>query len=104
MQGIKDWAIDCLKKPETGYREGEGRNETVLLREQRRGVKDQAVDRKKSETGRKMMLRVIELGSVLALPRPNVGILSSINAPPRFNLDSVKVEEYHVWRSGSSGL
>jgi len=43
MQGAKDWAINCLKEPETGRQEGEGK--------------------------RKTMLRVIELSSDPTLPR-----------------------------------
>jgi len=30
MRGVKDWAIDCLKRPETGHREREGRKGTTL--------------------------------------------------------------------------
>ena len=87
MQGAKDWAMDYLKKPETGYQEGEGRN-----------VRDLTEDRSNSNTGKKMTLRVIELSSVLALPLPT----SSPNVPLRFNLGSVKVEEYDMWRFDSN--
>jgi len=66
VRGVKDWAIDCLKKPETGNQGGAGREKTAV------------------------MLRVIELIPVLALPRPRA------STPLRFNLDSVKVEEYRV--------
>ena len=30
MKGVKDWAIDCLKRPERGRREREGRKGTTL--------------------------------------------------------------------------
>ena len=64
MNDVKDWAIDCLKESETGFREAEGM--------------------------RRITLKVIELGSVLALPQPRY------DATLRFHLDSVKVEEYEV--------
>lgn len=78
VQGVKDWAIDCLKKPGTRYQEGEGRKAT---------------------------LRVIELSSVLTLPRSSTSFLprSGCKVPFRFNLGSVKVEEHDVWRFDSNG-
>jgi len=89
MQGVKDWTIDCLKDPETGCREGKGR-EKVMLREQTRHVKDWVAACLKLKRGKKTtMLRVIELNSALTPPRPASG-------NPRFHLDSVKVEEYEV--------
>jgi len=30
MKGVKDWAIDCLKRPGMGHRKGGGRKETTL--------------------------------------------------------------------------
>lgn len=30
MKGVRDWAIECLKKPETECQEGEGRKTTTL--------------------------------------------------------------------------
>lgn len=30
MKGVKDWAIDCLKRPKTGCCKGGGRKETTL--------------------------------------------------------------------------
>jgi len=47
MEDVKDWAIDCLKEPETGSREAERTQKTTL--------------------------RIIELSSVLALPQPRYG-------------------------------
>ena len=89
MQSLKDWTMDYLKGLETGYREGEGREQTVL-REQTRRVKDWVTACLKLKGGRKRTtLGVIELNSALTLPRPNCG-------SSRFHLDSVKVEEYEV--------
>jgi len=91
VQGVKDLAMDCLKKPEAGDQDGERKEKTTLRERIGRGAKDRAVDRLKSEAGRKKVtLRVIELDSVLALPSPRLG------TPSRFNLGSVKAEEYGV--------
>ena len=30
VEGMKDWVVDCLRKPETGCREGEGRKKTMV--------------------------------------------------------------------------
>ena len=79
MQGVKDWTVDCLKDPGTGYREWIKR------------VKDWAAACSKlKRRGKKTTLRVIELNSTLILPRPSHG------GPTRFQLDSVKFEEYKV--------
>jgi len=100
MEDVKDWAIDCLKKAKTGCQEGGKRKKTVW-REQ---VKGWAADcLKKPRTGhhrgegKKITLRVIELGSVFTLPRPSEITLT------RFHLGSVKVEEYEVWGDDGSG-
>ena len=69
------------------------------MRDRVQGAKDLAIECLKSKPRRKRTtLRVIELGSVLALPRPSPAILpwSSANDPLRFNLGSVMVEEYGV--------
>jgi len=96
IQGVKDWTIDCLKEPETGCQEGEGR-EKVVLREQMKRVKDRVAFRPKSKRRReKTTLRVIELISALTLPLPERG------SPMWFHLDFVKVEEYEVWASDSN--
>ena len=104
MRGVKDWAIDCLKKSRVGCQEGEGRKET--LREQTKGLDDRGVhflkvpttgDRK-GEGRKKLILRVIELSSVFTPRRPERG------DPPRFHLGSVKVEECEVWEVDSDGL
>lgn len=63
---VKDWAIECLKKRKTGYQGGERREKIAVT------------------------LRVIQLNPVLALP------MSGASTPSRFNLGSVKVEEYGV--------
>ena len=47
MNDVKDWAIDCLKDPETGFRE--------------------------ADEIQRITLRVIELSSVLAFPWPRYG-------------------------------
>ena len=106
MRGVKDWAIDCLKKPQMGCREGEGRKK-VVLRELTKGVKGWAVDcLKRPTTGdrkglgrKKMVLRVIELSSVSTPRRQLEGW-----GPPRFHLGCVKVEEYEVQEVDSDGL
>ena len=90
MQCVKDWTIDCLKEPETGCREGEGR-EGAVLSEQMRCAKDWVTSCLNPERGsKKTTLRVIKLNSALSLPRPRPGY------PTRFHLDSVKAEEYKV--------
>lgn len=87
VQGVKDLAVDCLRKPE----KGDGRKKAVPKKKQVRGTRCRTVDCPKPKTGRKeIKLRVIELSSVLSLPSPRAGI------PLRFNLGSVKVEEYDV--------
>ena len=103
MKDVKSWAINCLKKPKTIYQEEEGRR-IIALREQMKGAKGWAVGRlKELETGdhrgegsKKTTLRVIELSSVFTLQQPND------TAPPRFHLDSVKVEECEVWEADSN--
>ena len=99
MTGIKDWAIDCLKKPKMVCEEGEGRNKAAL-RGRTKGVKDWAVGcLKKPRAGdprgeerKKVTLRVVELSSVFT-PRFD----ARRGDPPRFHLGSVKVEECEVW-------
>jgi len=74
MEGLKDWVINCLKRPKT--KTGEGREEMMLM-EQIKGVKDWAADylkkpktERREEEGRKgITLRVIELSSVFTLPK-----------------------------------
>ena len=97
MKGVKDWAINCLKKPKTRCQEEEGRK-LIALREQTKGVKDWAVRwLKEPKTGdhrersRKTTLRVIELSSVFTLRWPND------TGSPRFHLGSVRTEECEVW-------
>jgi len=91
VQGVKDLAVDCLRKPETRHQEGEGRKKMVLRKRGVGGVRYRTADCPKPKTGRKKItLRVIELDSVLALPSPRAGI------PLRFSLGSVRVEEYDV--------
>ena len=90
LQGVKDLAVDCLRKLETGHQEGEI-TKKMTLRKRVGGVRYRTADCPKPEMGRKKItLRVIELSSVLSLPSPRAGI------PLRFNLGSVKAEEYDV--------
>lgn len=90
VQSVKDLAVDCLRKPEPSDQEEEGRKKGVV-KMQIRGIRYRTIDCPKPKTGRKMIkLRVIELNSVLSLPSPRTGI------PLRFNLGSVKIDEYDV--------
>ena len=58
MRGVKDWAINCLKRPETEYRKGGGRKETMLRVIELSSVADQS--RRYGESG----LLKFYLGSV----------------------------------------
>ena len=97
MKDAKDWVIDCLEKPKTGSREGEGGKETVL-RERTKGVKSWAVGWSKKpntivhkrEGSKKITLRVIELSMAPTPP------MIDETVRPTFHLGSVKVEEYKV--------
>jgi len=100
MEGMKDWAIECLKRPKTG----EGRKEMTLM-EQIKGVRDWAADylkkqrteRCKEEERKGITLRVIELSSVFTLPK-----FGDAN-PPTPHLGCVKVKECGVWGIESNG-
>jgi len=104
MKGVKDWAIDCLKKPKTGHQEGE-KEKNAVSGELMRGLKGWGVGwLKKPNTGahkgegiKKTVLRVIELNMAPTLP------LVDETVRPRFHLGSVKVEEYKVQGVDSNG-
>jgi len=104
MQGVKDWAIDCLKKPRTGHQEGGG-GKNAVSGEQMRGLRGWGVGwLKKPNTGvhkgegsKKSTLRVIELSMAPTLP------LVDETDRPRFHLGSVKIEEHKVQEVDNSG-
>jgi len=104
VDGVRDWAIACLKVARMGCKRGEGRKQH-LLRERVNGVKDWATNWfKKSKTGcdegegrKRITLRVIELCSAFGPPAPPTDPL------PRAYLSSVNVEEYEVLGFGQGG-
>ena len=108
VEGVRDWAIACLKVARMGCQQGEGRRRVEpALMERVNGVKDWAANRlKKSKTGhhegegrKRVTLRVIELCSVFGLQRPLAAQLKGLH------LSSVNVEEYEVlgFNHGSNG-
>jgi len=104
MEGVKDWAIDCLKKPKTGHQEGE-RGKNGVSGERTRGLKGWGVgwlkkpntEVHKGEEIQKTMLRVIKLNMA-----PTLQLVDEMDRP-RFHLGSVKVEEYKVQGVDSNG-
>ena len=86
MQGLKDWTMNCLKEPVTGYRR------------QVRRVNDWMAGCLRLKRGeKKTTLRVIELDSAITFPeRSNVSAYGYGYSRTRFHLGSVKFEEHKV--------